>query len=114
MALARFHWGCGSLEYASIGNIEARVISQSKPYNFIVRRGIIGLNAPEPKVNRHEWSNDNVLLLISDGIASHWSWQDFPEFDGQPANKIAQGLLYKLAKDVDDATALVVKQASHE
>ncbi|MFM8442219.1 MAG: anti-sigma regulatory factor [Methylococcus sp.] len=109
MALARIDWGGEWLEFASIGNIEARVIGEASPYNFNVRRGIIGLNAPEPKVTRHPWADAKLLLLHSDGLATHWSWDDFPELIDQSANQIARHLLGKLANDIDDATALVVK-----
>ena len=109
MALARIDWGGEWLEFASIGNIEARVIGEASPYNFNVRRGIIGLNAPEPKVTRHPWADRSLLLLHSDGLATHWSWDDFPELIDHSANQIARHLLGKLAKDIDDATALVVK-----
>ena len=109
MALARIDWGGEWLEFASVGNIEARVIGRAAPYNFNVRRGIIGLNAPEPRVTRHPWADETLLLLHSDGLATHWSWDDFPELIDHSAHQIARHLLGKLAKDIDDATALVVK-----
>jgi anti-sigma regulatory factor (Ser/Thr protein kinase) len=114
MALALLDWGRGTLQFASIGNIEARVISRSGPLNFNVRRGIIGLNAPEPMVTHHDWEPENLLLLHSDGIPTHWSWEDLPELTEQPASEVARGVLRALAKDIDDATALVLKQASHD
>lgn len=114
MALALLDWGRGTLQFASIGNIEARVISRSGPLNFHVRRGIIGLNAPEPLVTHHDWEPENLLLLHSDGIASHWSWEDLPDLTDEPASAVARGVLRALAKDVDDATALVLKQARHD
>lgn len=113
MALALLDWGRGMLQFASIGNIEARVISRSGPLNFHVRRGIIGLNAPEPLVTHHTWEPENLLLLHSDGIASHWSWEDLPDLTEEPASAVARSVLRALAKDVDDATALVLKQARH-
>src|SRR6266851_5341310 len=35
MGLARFDWGRGTLTFASIGNVEARVFGSSEPMNFV-------------------------------------------------------------------------------
>ena len=45
MALARFDWGRGRLSFASVGNILVRVFPRSEPFHFLIRRGVIGLNA---------------------------------------------------------------------
>lgn len=109
MALARFDWGAGLLSFASVGNIEARVFPASAAFRFMVRRGIIGLNAPAAVVTRHPWPASHLLVLHSDGLKMHWGWQDFPGLAALPAAAAAQELLHRLAKDDDDATVLVVK-----
>ena len=78
MALARFDWGQDRLAFASVGNVAVRVFPRAEPYHFVVRRGVIGLNAPGAAVTEHPWSPDQVLVLHSDGVATHWGWQDFP------------------------------------
>lgn len=110
MALARFNWRQGTMRFGSVGNIEARVVGALRPFSFAVRRGIIGLNAPKASVTEHEWSR-SMLVLHSDGVRSHWNWDDFPGLVDKPATLIAQELLGKLAKPEDDATVLVVKGA---
>ncbi len=111
MALALLDWGQGWIGFASVGNIEARVISHNGPLHFPVRRGVIGMNAPEPHVTRHDWASDNLLLLHSDGLPSHWNWEDFPGLLNLPASQMTQRLLRHLARETDDATALIVKPA---
>ncbi|MEI7832285.1 MAG: ATP-binding protein [bacterium] len=111
MALARFDWGQGRLTFASVGNIEARVFPDAAPYSFAVRRGVIGLNAaPKAVVTEHLWPLENILVLHSDGLRTHWSWKDFPGVADKSAQLLAQELMQKLAKDEDDATVLVVKK----
>ena len=78
MALARFDWGQGRLAFASVGNIAVRVFPRAEPFHFVIRRGVIGLNAPSAVVTEHPWSPDQVLVLHSDGVATHWGWKDFP------------------------------------
>ena len=115
MALARFDWGRDRLAFASVGNIAVRVFPRAQPFRFVVRRGVIGLNAPGAVVTEHAWSPGNVLVLHSDGVATHWGWKDFPGWaDPQAvgaAAAMAQELLRAKAKDEDDATVIVVRSA---
>jgi anti-sigma regulatory factor (Ser/Thr protein kinase) len=109
MALARFDWGQSRLAFASVGNIAARVFPRAEPFNFVIRRGVIGLNAPGAAVTEHSWSPEQVLVLHSDGVATHWGWNDFPGWADRPATAMAQELLRAKAKDEDDATVIVVR-----
>lgn len=114
MALARFDWRLGRLSFAALGNIEARVIgapdhSHRGHFNFMIRRGIVGLTRSGVPVTEHAWPAAAMLVLHSDGLDTHWTWADFPNLTDQPAAVIAQGLLRRLAKPEDDATVLVVR-----
>jgi anti-sigma regulatory factor (Ser/Thr protein kinase) len=110
MALARFDWGLSRLVFASVGNIEVRVFPSSVPFSFSIRRGVIGLNAPNAVVTEHPWSLDNVLVLHSDGLRTHWDWKDFSGLANQPAPSLAKNFLRLLAKEEDDATVIVVRK----
>jgi serine/threonine protein phosphatase PrpC len=109
MALARFDRDGTRLTFASIGNIEARVSGGAEPMNLPARRGIVGVNAPNPAVTQHRWQPDHVLVLHSDGLTTLWRWEDFPDLRRASASVTARRLLQALAKDDDDATVLVVK-----
>jgi anti-sigma regulatory factor (Ser/Thr protein kinase) len=108
MALARFDWGQGRLAFASVGNIEARVFPHSEAFRFAIRRGVIGLNAPNALVTEHPWPSDHLLVLHSDGLRAHWAWKDFSGLAKQPAPALAQECLRLLAREEDDATVMVV------
>lgn len=109
MALARFDWGQGRLVFASVGNIAARVFPPSEASRFVVRRGVIGLNAPRAVVTEQPWPLDHVLVLHSDGVSTRWGWNDLPGWMSRPAVAMAQDLLQAKAKDEDDATVIVVR-----
>lgn len=111
MALARFNWQQNTLTFATIGNIEARIVESSTPVRFLIRRGIIGSNAPSPTVTEHPWYNHYILILHTDGLSTHWQWEDFPQLAQTSATRIAQELIRKLAKQNDDATVVVVRVA---
>jgi anti-sigma regulatory factor (Ser/Thr protein kinase)/serine/threonine protein phosphatase PrpC len=111
MALARFDWLARKVALASIGNVEVRAFGAAGPLRFAVRRGIIGVHAPNPVVTEQPWVPENLMVLHSDGLTTHWTREDFPKLAGQPPTVVAQGLLRALAKDEDDATVLVVASA---
>jgi anti-sigma regulatory factor (Ser/Thr protein kinase) len=109
MALARFDWAIEQLTFASVGNVEARVFGTLEARNFLVRRGVIGLNAPGPAVTEHRWLPDYVLVLASDGLKTNWGQEDSPDLEREPASVGAQKVLRALARDTDDTTVIVVK-----
>jgi len=109
MALVRFDWAQEKLTFATVGNIEMRVFNSPEPVKFVIRRGIIGLNAPNPVVTEHHWEPSNIMVIHSDGVRTHWQWEDFPELANESATITAQRLLHVLAKEEDDATVVVAR-----
>lgn len=109
MALARFDWAQSKLTFAATGNVEARVFGSPVPMNFIIRRGIVGVNAPNPVITEHRWEPQYAMVLHSDGLKAHWRWEDFPDFAEASAQVVAQRLVMTLARADDDATVVVVK-----
>jgi len=97
------------MTYASVGNIEVRFLNVVEPVKIIVRRGIIGLNAPNPVVTENIWNTEGIMMLFSDGIRTHWRWEDYPGLWEKSANDVARELLLSLAKNEDDATIVLVR-----
>ncbi len=122
MALVLFEKGADEnaplkMRFAGVGNVEVRVRGGER-MRFTYRRGIIGLRAPDPVVSTHHWQNENLLVMYSDGIRSHWQWDAFlpkeTTAENISAQKLAQAMLRRLARDRDDATIVVVKGAGFE
>jgi serine/threonine protein phosphatase PrpC len=97
---------------ASVGDIELRVWGSSERLGLIPRRGIVGLNTPQPAAVEHPFTPTMVLVMHSDGIRSQWDFRDFPWIGRESASTTAQRLLTALARDDDDATVLVVRNPS--
>lgn len=116
MALVRFDFARDDIRFsfASVGNIEARLFGGGSRQQFFVPRGIIGGNAPSPRVTDHRWGPGTVMVLHSDGVTCHWGLADFPDLARESAATMAPRLLRALAKDNDDATIVVVKDAMRE
>jgi len=98
MAVARFDWAEEKLTFASVGNIEARFFNNFEPVKTIIRRGIVGLNAPKPVVTEHIWKPFGIMVLHSDGLKTHWRWDDFPKLANESATAVAQGLFTGIGK----------------
>jgi serine/threonine protein phosphatase PrpC len=109
MALVRFDLPQQKLTAASVGNVELRLFGSPQRFSPVVRRGIIGLNAPNPVCCDHPWTPESVLVLHSDGLHTHWSADDFPEIARQSPTMAAHRLLAALGKYEDDATVLIVR-----
>lgn len=110
MALAVLDWKKQTFRYASVGNIEAKIFNheQEKP-KFLVRRGIVGKHAPAPVVTENIWHSGDILALHSDGISTHWSWDDFMSYANSPAQVITEEIFKVMEKNHDDATIVIVK-----
>jgi anti-sigma regulatory factor (Ser/Thr protein kinase)/serine/threonine protein phosphatase PrpC len=112
MALARFDLAKATVTVASVGNIEVRLAGGGERFNLIVRRGVVGMNAPNPVLAEHPWTADTVLIMHSDGLHTHWSWNDFSELKTAPPAVIANQLLARLGKIDDDSTVIVARSVS--
>jgi anti-sigma regulatory factor (Ser/Thr protein kinase)/serine/threonine protein phosphatase PrpC len=109
MALARFDLAQRKFTVGSIGNVQMRLFGSAERFSPIVRRGVIGLNAPNPVLVDHPWTATCVLIIHSDGLHTHWNWNEFPELVQATPDKIAQRLLHKHGKVEDDATVVVAR-----
>ncbi|MGE3540550.1 MAG: SpoIIE family protein phosphatase [Candidatus Tectimicrobiota bacterium] len=113
MALARFvlrpALAPSSFVFASIGNIEARLVGSTTPNPLQVCRGILGVHTLTPVSTEHHWESGDILILHSDGVPARWRWQDFVHLTSTSATGTAQYLLQALAREHDDATVVVVK-----
>jgi anti-sigma regulatory factor (Ser/Thr protein kinase) len=111
MALAKLDLVNATVTVGSIGNIEVRLAESPTPFNLIVRRGIVGLNAPNPVLLAHPWTPGTILVMHSDGVGTRWNWSEFGDLTSARPAVIARQLLSKLGKTDDDATVIVVRSA---
>ncbi len=109
MALARFNLDQEEFLAANIGNIEVRRYGDENDHNFMVRRGIVGLNAPKPIITTHHWTSNAMLIMFSDGLHTHWGSNDLPPNLMNSPSELAHHLLVAQGKDDDDATIMVVR-----
>ncbi|MBW1784353.1 MAG: SpoIIE family protein phosphatase [Deltaproteobacteria bacterium] len=110
VGIALLDTGSGKLVYTGIGNIEGQVVNESKARSLTSLGGIVGHNIRTPRIFEYEYHHMDNLILYSDGIASGWqnrviNWQNQPQ-------QIAEEILYHHSRINDDATVLVLRNAS--
>ncbi len=108
MAVSRFD-SASEMTLATLGNVEARAWSDKERIQLLVKRGILGTGDVGALVQQHRWQPGWTLVLHSDGVRTHWQWEDFPGLERQPAQVIADKLLKELGKTDDDATVVAVR-----
>lgn len=107
---ARLDTGANTLTCAGIGNIAGFVMTQPKPRGLVSMNGIIGHQLHKVKEFAYDCATNDVLILHSDGITTHWKLDEFPGLLTRPASIIA-GVLYKhFKRGKDDATVVVARR----
>ncbi len=112
MALARFDVDGRTVDIGSVGNVEVRFLGGTQSRNLVVRRGILGVNAPNAVVTSHDWTGDGILVLHSDGLHTHWKADALERVTWAAPSEAAQALLDAYGKDDDDVTVVVVRSAA--
>lgn len=113
MALARFDLKRQTVNVATLGNIEVRLLGGAKPLYPVARRGIVGLaSAPEPTLTEFRWTASSMLIMHSDGVRSAWERDAFAQPENATPAAIAHQLLQRYGRPDDDATVVVAKNSS--
>ena len=94
--------------YVGIGNIVLRKFGNSSERS-VTQDGVIGCHIRTPKEKLMKILGGDVLVLHTDGIASHFDLNDYPEILKDDAKTIANNLIKKFSKKDDDATCVVLR-----
>jgi anti-sigma regulatory factor (Ser/Thr protein kinase) len=100
------------VRFAGIGNIGAAILPESDPMRRLVSHaGTAGLNTPKIREFTYPWDSGSLLLMYSDGLQTHWSFDAYPGLVERHPSVIA-GVLYRdYARGRDDATVVVAREA---
>lgn len=92
-----------------IGNISGKILTEDASKSMISQNGTAGLNARKIQQYQYEAPSGGLLVLHTDGIATHWDLARYPGLASR-APAIIAGLLYRdFARGRDDATVLVAR-----
>ncbi len=111
-AVARFDHQREELRFAGLGNIAGAIIADGTSKQTVSQPGILGHNNRSGREFSYSWPSNSLVLLYSDGIASHWTAAAYEGLWPMHPSLIA-GVLYRdLGRDRDDATMLVVRRGA--
>lgn len=111
VAIAEMDSSRGVLRYTGIGNIAASVIPPSGPVRHLVSHaGTAGHEVHKISAFTYPWGPDDLLVMHSDGLGTHWSLDRYPGLPCHHPGLIA-GVLYRdFNRRRDDVTVVVVQE----
>ena len=108
VSVARFQPASGKIIYAGVGNIAGVVLAGGELRRMVSMPGTAGHNARKIQAFEYPFTA-GVVILHSDGIASSWTLERYPNLAARHPTLIAAVLYRDLTRHRDDATVLVAK-----
>lgn len=110
VAIAHVDLGQQLIRFAGVGNIGGTVVSDGRVRNMVSLNGTAGVEIRKVAEFSYPWPDQALLVLHSDGLASHWDIASYPGLYQRHPTVIA-GVLYRdHERGRDDVTVLVAKQ----
>jgi phosphoserine phosphatase RsbX len=99
------------IAWAGVGNVEARLVRGAAVYgdrhdSVLVLGGVVGYNLPAIRPSYTDLRPGDAVAFATDGIEPTYASSLTP---GLPAQKLAERILERHARDTDDALAAVVR-----
>ena len=99
----------GYFTAAGVGNISIRLLNNGQSKSFGCDNGTLGTCVPRIREFEEPWMQGSVLVMHSDGVKSHWTFDDYPGLARRHPGLVA-GLLYRdFRRERDDITVIVAR-----
>lgn len=111
LAIASIDKNAKTLCFAGLGNISATLSSPQGSRGLASHNGTLGHQMYNIQEFSFPWNEDSVLIMHSDGLSNRWDLRDFAGIWRRDPSIIASLLFRDFARERDDATVLVAKNA---
>jgi hypothetical protein len=112
VAVARFAAAEERGSFAGVGNIACRVETAETRRQLVSHNGTVGHVLRKVQEFEFDFPREAVLILHSDGLATHWTLADYPGLVAKHPALIA-GVLYRdHERGRDDVTVVVIKNGA--
>jgi anti-sigma regulatory factor (Ser/Thr protein kinase) len=109
VAIAEVNAGRQEVTFAGIGNVAAALLGTEKTQSLPSQNGIVGHQMPKLRSLTYPWSDQALLLLHSDGLATRWNLTSYPGLSRRHPGVIA-GVLYRdFVRGQDDVTVVAAR-----
>lgn len=108
VSVARFQPGSGKVIYSGVGNVAGVIAANGELRRMVSMPGTAGHNARKIQAFEYPFTA-GLVILHSDGIASSWTLDRYPNLVARHPTLIASVLYRDLTRHRDDATVLVAK-----
>jgi anti-sigma regulatory factor (Ser/Thr protein kinase) len=108
VSVARFQPGSGKMIYSGVGNVAGVIAANGELRRMVSMPGTAGHNARKIQAFEYPFTT-GLVIMHSDGIASSWTLDRYPNLVARHPTLIAAVLYRDLTRHRDDATVLVAK-----
>ena len=100
----------GVIRYAGVGNITGLILDGETSRYLVSHNGTAGIEARTIQEFSYPWTEKGLLVLHSDGVATHWLLDDYPGL-AQKHPALIAGVLFRDHQRLRDDSAVVVAKA---
>jgi anti-sigma regulatory factor (Ser/Thr protein kinase) len=108
ISVARLQTGSGKLTFSGVGNVAGVIFANGDLRRMISMPGTAGHSVRKIQALEYPFTT-GLVILHSDGIASSWTLERYPNLAARHPTLIAAVLYRDLTRGRDDATVLVAK-----
>ncbi|HYJ33129.1 MAG TPA: ATP-binding protein [Candidatus Binatia bacterium] len=98
--------------FVGIGNISASVHAPGEQRSMVSHHGVLGHSVRKVHEFVYPWPRRALVLLHTDGIATHWDLARYPGLQHRHPAVIAGALYRDFGRGRDDATAVALREAA--
>jgi hypothetical protein len=103
----------GTVSYAGVGNVDARLAGNGRDMHLPSLRGIAGSALPRLRAERHALPEDWTLLIHTDGVSNRFALADLSAGERSEPRRLADAILARWGRLTDDATVVVAAPAAY-
>jgi anti-sigma regulatory factor (Ser/Thr protein kinase) len=98
------------VRFCGVGNIAGAILLAAGGRSMVSHNGIVGHRAVKIQEFTYPWSTDALLVMHSDGLVTHWSFDAYPGLIRRQPSLIASVLYRDFSRGRDDVTVIVAKE----
>lgn len=110
VAVAEIALGQRMVRFAGVGSISGLILSGTTCRNMVSHNGTAGGEVRKIQEFSYPWPEGGLLVLHSDGVATHWRLEEYPGLARKAPALIAGVLFRDHNRRRDDSTVVAVKE----